>query len=88
MGRVVAVKEKVDKCVVEKNALSMHYLFSVVKLSQLQKAHRFDQSLHETLDDSQKQCSFCLHYSLIWAPENNTLVDKSAVLVDEHNAAI
>jgi hypothetical protein len=38
-GRVVAVKEKVDKYVVEKNASSVHSLFNLVKLSQLQKAH-------------------------------------------------
>ena len=34
-SKVVAVKEKVDKYVVEKNALSVHSLFKLVKLSQI-----------------------------------------------------
>ena len=87
-GRVVAIKEKVDLFVVNKNATSIHSLFNSVKLSSLQKAYHFDQALHDKLDDAQKQCPFCLHYSLIWVPENDTVADENTVAIRDYDASM
>ena len=87
-GRVVAIKEKVDLFVVNKNATSVHSLFNSVKLSSLQKAYHFDQALHDKLDDAQKQCPFCLNYSLIWVPENDTVADENTVAIRDYDASM
>ena len=72
----------------ESNVGELYKQFKSVALTPAQQSYRFRQDRHEMLDPLNKQCPYCLHFSVNSLPENDTATASNKKDLQEWNQAM
>jgi hypothetical protein len=87
IDKLLSIKQKVDKIAAEENIGDLFSRFKPVTLTPTQQSYRFCQARHDILSPLNRQCPYCLHFSVNSLPENDSATMENERELNELNAA-